>query len=228
MDPVPTRPRRPGRCRASLIATSLLSRRGFRRGCRDHQSHLAAQPWGACASGSIHARPQGCARLGEPRRNAAPGPGGRQSPQNTLSPPRPRLTCTPRGPATATTLRATRSPAASTKAAAIFPSAAGTCHPGQHSGSVARRRWGCQEARERQPLAPPAAGSEPCHTIGSHFWPAPPPRGWFSSLHWVRCRNLFTLLAASANSTIFPLHWLFLVNVKVPFHLDPLPSFAMR
>ena len=39
------RPRGQGLCTALVIAGSFLPRRGFKRGHRDHQSDLGAEPW---------------------------------------------------------------------------------------------------------------------------------------------------------------------------------------
>lgn len=199
VDPVPTSG--PGPVEGVIHRQfACLAARLSRRGCRDHQSHLTAQPW----SLSLGIGPREAAGLRAP--GGAEEERGSRAPEDVRarrtpsSPPRPLLTCAPRGPATATTLRATRSPAASTKAAAIFPSAAGTCHRGQHSGSAARRRWGCQGAGERQPLAPPAAGSESCHSIGSHSWPCTLP-------HSPEGGSVHSIGSAAE---IFSAHWLLL------------------
>lgn len=82
-------------------------------------------------------RGRGLCASGEPGRNAVPGPGGRQARRAPSWSPQPLLTCGPRGPATATALRATRSPAASSPSGAIFLSPWGSRHSGQSPGRPA-------------------------------------------------------------------------------------------
>lgn len=96
-------------------------------------------------------RAQGQPGLPEPRRNASLGPAGRQNLQDPSSPPRPPLTCDPRGPAAARALRATRKAALSATAAAIFYSPAALWPHGGH--------W-----------LRPRPGSGSCHPIGARFW----------------------------------------------------------
>lgn len=131
--------------------------------------------------------------------------------------PRPLLTCAPRGPATVITLRATRNPVANSSDAAMFPSATGTCHLGQRSALRLTQR-GAARSQRKAAIGSASRGER----VSPSHWVV------LLALHWLRRQNLFTPLAASANSTIFPIHWLLLVGVKVPLPLDPLRSFAMR
>lgn len=131
-----------------------------------------------------------------------------------FTPAAPR-TCAPRGPATVTTLRATRSPAANSTAAAIFPLAAGTCHLASAQALRLTQR-GAARSRRKASIGSASRGER----VSPSYWVV------LLALHWLRRQNLFIPLAASANLTIFPIYWL-LVGVKVLLSLDPLTSFAM-
>lgn len=175
-------------------------------GAQSPRGRRAARVWGS---------------RGGTRPPAAEGVRARRTPS---SPPRPLLTCVPRGPATATTLRATRSPAAITMAAAIFPLPR-TLSPGPALRLCDGRGGGAWEGASERAAAIGSAGRE--ERVLPSYWVAllcpagrPLARGVAESFH---------AIGALASSTIFSPHWLrLLVSVKVPFPLEPLTSFSLH
>lgn len=185
------RPRCPGLCRASFIAGSFLSRRGFKRCCCDHQSDLTAQPWslhfgrGKVPGRALGLRPREAAGLHRPgvageeraprpwRASEPAGPLPRPTATSHLCPPRPRYRYRHRPARNA-------EPGGQQRGYRHLPLGRGNLPPRPALELCGQPRWGGGEPASGGHWLRPRPGANPIIPLGHAPGPgtplAPPPR----------------------------------------------------